>query len=129
MRGEAREDLEFEKNSSRKAKIGLAETIIFTLFSIVADIFELIPFIGLIVGIPISFAIILWTFLRGVHGRFAIKIAVARILSFVADAVLFGGFLPIRTIALIITIWLNNHLEEKNIKRVVEILEKMGFKA
>jgi len=131
------EDLEHGRDSSEKAKISLPETIIFVMLSLFTDTIEFLAglanvlpvvgqaiwFIVWIFGIFVSATIILWTFIRGVHGRRAAKIAVARIVFFAADSVLLG-FLPIRTITLVITIWLNNHWESKNIHGILGLLEK-----
>ena len=131
------EELEHQRNNSEKAKIDLPETIIVTLLALFADAVEfltasanIIPvlgqaiwFVGWILGICISIILILWTFLRGVYGaKRAAKFAVFRIMGFLGDSVIFGGWLPIRTFVLLITIWLNNHLEEKEIKRVAALL-------
>ena len=132
------DELEHKRDNSEKAKIGLPETIIFTLLALFADAVEflgasanILPVIGQaiwfftwIFGLIVSLIILLWTFIRGVHGRSAIKIAVARIVGFLLDSALIG-WLPIRTVVLIVTIWLNNHLENKEIDRVVSLLSKI----
>ena len=135
--GEDPEELEHQRNNSEKAKITLPETIIFTMLSLFTDTIEILAglvnilpvlgqaiwFIVWVFGIFVSAIIILWSFIRGVHGRYGIKMAVTRIIGFVFDSAL-AGILPIRTLTLIITIWINNHLEGKNINRLVSLLEK-----
>ncbi len=132
------EELKTESENSERAKISLPETIILIMLSGIADAFEFfsglsfpVPIIGQVVwliafafGIFISTIIILWSIFRGAKGRFVIKRLVILTISFLFDAAT-AGVLPIRTIALAITIWLNNHLEEKNLQRVLALLGKI----
>jgi len=137
--GASAEDLEFERDSSEKAKISLPETIIFTLLAMSADVIDVITtlanilpaigqavwFVGWLFGVSVSAIIILWTFLRGAGvSRRVAKIGVARIVGFLADSIPLIGVLPIRTFVLLVTIWLNNHWENKNIRRLTGVLEK-----
>ena len=137
--GEDPEKLEHQRNNSEKAKISLPETVIFTMLALFMDSLEflgglanVLPVIGpaiwfiiWVMGLFVSAIILLWTFIRGAHGRRAVKIGLGRLLGFLADAFIFVGWLPIRTLVLVITIWINNHLENKNVNRLTSLLEKI----
>jgi len=125
MAKQTKEGLESEKRSSEKAKISLGETVILVSASALSDILEPIPFLGFVVGLATSCAIILWSIMRNAHGRFFTKRVVALLISFLGDSIILLGALPIRTVSLIITIWINNHVEEKNLKRIVSFLGKV----
>lgn len=127
--------LETEKKHSEKAKIPFVEALIVVLFSLSADAPEafaalanFLPVIGqafwlftLFSGFLVSAGILIWTVVRGAYGKFFMKRLIMIAFGVSADALL-GGFLPVRTAALIATIWISNHSESKNIKRIVKIL-------
>ena len=132
------DELERKRDNSERAKTSMPETIIFTLIALFTDTIEylaglanVLPVLGQAIwfmvwvfGLFVSAIIILWSFIRGVHGSRAIKFGVYRIIGFMFDAAL-AGFLPIRTIVLVVTIWLNNRLENKEIDRLVGLLSKV----
>lgn len=113
-------DLKFQKNEAERKKVLFVEASFVVLFAVVADSIEalvVIPWLGGLITVPISIGILLWAWLRRLHGRFEVKIAVAQLMDFV-----FGAVFPIRTISLLIIIWLNNHVSKKNIERLDKVL-------
>ena len=117
------EGLRFERRGSEKAKVSLGEAVLLVVVAAISDLLEPIPVFGFVVGLAASGAILLWSVFRGIHGRFFAKKIVTLLISFLADS-LTGGIFPIRTLSLVITIWLNNHVEEKNLVRISKILGK-----
>ncbi len=125
-----------------KEKISLPETIIFILLAASADVFEIfgvvvslsgvgaaIGILAFLYGLMISFVIVLWSFFRSVGGSIVVKLAVRRSMALIGGAVadaLTGGVLPMRTIVLAITIWLNNKFADKELGRILGILEKFS---
>lgn len=126
-----------EKSSS--AIITLPEKIITITFSVIADGLEIfaalavgVPVIGFIgwvfwavsffFGFSVSIGIFIWSMLRGVNGSFFIKRALILLVGFIFDEATLG-ILPIRTPTLIITIWLNNHFEQKKLTETLTRLE------
>ncbi len=125
-----------------KEKISLPETIIFILLAASADVFEIfgvvvslsgvgaaIGILAFLYGLMISFVIILWSFFRSVGASIVVKLVVRRSMALMGGAVadaLTGGVLPMRTIVLAITIWLNNKFADKELGRILGILEKFS---
>jgi len=143
--GESLEDLEFEKRSSEKAKIELPEAFVFVMLALVADGIEflmgfahLLPvlgqamwFMGWIFGLSISATIILWLILKGAYEGPATKKkrkVIVNAIIFLADAVILGGWLPLRSISLMVTIWLSNRSEGKRLERALFAIEKITSK-
>lgn len=134
---------EDEEESSAKAdyaqgaKITLPEIILTVSASSVADIAEFlgtlalaIPVIGVaiyglcyIFGLVVSGGLFLWSSLRGVSGSFFVKRLVIMTAGLLADEAT-GGGLPIRTITLIIVIYLNNRFEEGTKNKILSGIEK-----
>ena len=75
-------------------------------------------------GLSVSIGIFMWSMLRGVNGSFFVKRALILIVGFVFDGMT-AGVVPIRTLTLIITIWLNNHFEKEKLDRMIAKLEKI----
>ena len=136
-------ELKLEFEDSEKAKISLPETIIFIIIAGSADAFELfsafafaIPVIGqaiwimaLIYGFFVSAIILFWSIIRGASGGFIVGRIVKRkiaplIAGFTVDFFT-GGFLPIRTITLIIVIWLNNKFTEKHRDKILKLISSL----
>ncbi len=132
------EELETDQRNSERAKISLPESIILIMLSLSADTLEafslwasvaidiggiawIIWLMAFVFGLFVSLIIITWAFLRNVHGGLIIK---RLLLWFTAD-ILTAGILPIRTLALIIAIWLNNRLESENLKKTLTLLSKI----
>lgn len=114
-------------------KIPLAETIIMLLIAATADAFELaavftacIDFcatysLSLLFGVIASTVIFLWSYLRGTRsgGKMA-NAAVKKVLIIVFGAgadLITGGFLPLRTVSLIISILYYNNQATLNPSR------------
>lgn len=111
------EGLEHGKNEAMRKKVLFVEATFVVLLAISVDVIQLIPFyIGEVLAFPILAGVFTWTFIRGVHGRYLINIP----LNIIDNAT--DGWLPLATIAILIVIWLNNHLEEETIKRITKVL-------
>ncbi len=111
-------DLNFKRNEHERKKVRIVEIIIVSIPVVLTDLVEFfLPGVGMLIGIPIQGFIILWAFLRRLHGRIEIKL----IAGLVTDKVL-GGVLPIMTIVLWVLIWLNNRFSKKQIKKITDIL-------
>lgn len=136
------EALRGEASEYEDVKISLPESIIVVLLAASADAFEIVaaliaavPVVGLVVwlmafsfGIFVSVIIIIWSLLKGARGSFVVKYATRRLIALIGGAILdalTGGILPMRTIVLIITIWLNNHFADKDLERVLSLLKKV----
>lgn len=61
------EELEFEKSSSEKAKIGMVEAAIVLIATALADLLELIPLFGIVFGLLISGGVLFWSYFRGMY--------------------------------------------------------------
>jgi len=135
--GENIEELEFKHDEARRAKIGGVEAYFLIVFSVIADILDIIAFVlaltvvGALIAVILKFfslmisgLIVMWSFLRGLHGRFVIKAVIILILGFILDE-LSMGLLPIKTISLVIVIWLNNHFTKKQLKEILSVLERV----
>ncbi|MBI2010869.1 MAG: hypothetical protein HYS89_01390 [Candidatus Colwellbacteria bacterium] len=136
------EELEFKRQDAERAKIGAVEGFIVLGAAAIADLFEIlaglvfwVPIFGQVIwflaftfGLFISGTILIWSLLRGISGRLVVKRAVRRLIflmgGFLADA-LTVGVLPIRTITLAITIWLNNRSQGKELSGILKLLEKV----
>lgn len=117
--------------NSEEAKISFVEGFLLILLAASADVAELVgsllnivPVIGqlawftsYIYGLFVSWIIIMWAALRGMGGVFFKRRLAILGGGTVIDA-LFGGFLPARTFFLILAIWLNNRMEQENVRLV-----------
>jgi len=133
--GESIEELEFKHDEARRAKIGGAEAYFLIAFSVIADIIDIIAFVLLFTGVGaliaaifkffsfmITGAIVMWSFLRRLHGRVQVKVVVILILGHIFDELTLG-LLPIKTIVIVIVIWLNNHFTKKQLKEILGVLK------
>jgi hypothetical protein len=123
-----------------KAHIGLAETVMVVLAAFVGDLVEMfIPYVGAFFGLLVSALIFLWTLMRGMGNHFYLKKLVINSSGLVLDtAVTFAGpallllfyYLLnfIRTLTVIITIWLNNKFTKKEIGKIKNVLGKALIK-
>lgn len=130
------EELGVEKDKSSNAIISLPEKIIFIAISVVADALEIFAF--LTIGIPavgfglwlmsyffgifVSAAIFVWSMFRGVNGSFFVKKLLILGIGFLVDEAMLG-VLPIRTLTLVVTIWLNNHIEQEKLTVILRLLK------
>src|SRR3989344_1331244 len=139
---EDKDELEFRRGGAERAKIGIVEGLMVLMTAAAADTLELfagfmvwIPILGQIAwlfaftfGFFVSGTLLLWAFLRGVSGGTVMKKVVKRLImlagGFLADA-LTAGILPIRTITMALTIWLNNRAEGKELSGIIKLLEKV----
>ncbi len=131
------EELLEDAEKSSNAIVTTPEKIITGTLSSIADGLELISGLGLggpIVGwalwglsfsfgIFVSAGLFIWSMFRGVNGSFFVKRLLILALGFILDEATLG-ILPIRTLTLIIVIWLNNHFEKKKIEEIVGYLGK-----
>ena len=121
--------------------IGEAEATIFILIAASADLFEIFAFFAAIVpvigwatfgmalffGIMASSIIFIWTLSRSVKGSFVTGLALRKALAFFFGAfidTLTGGVLPLRTVTLLIVIWMHNRGAKKGNDRFVAIIRK-----
>ena len=132
------EELLEDAEKSSNAIVTTPEKIITVTTSSIADGLELLS--GLALGMPVigwalwglsfffgifvSAGLFTWSMLRGVNGSFFVKRLLILALGFILDEATLG-ILPIRTITLIIVIWLNNHFEQKKLEEIFGILEKV----
>lgn len=116
------EELEFEKNSSERAKISLPEAVIVLTATAMADLMELIPF-GFIFGMFISAGITLWFVLRGMYTA---RRRLAKLLLLIGGPALdfftLGLFPEVLTLAALILI--HNQGEAKNVKAILSAMGK-----
>jgi len=129
-------ELEIESGHSEGAKIDFVEGFMVLLLAATADAVELvvlpltlIPVLGQLLwivaygfGLVVSGIIILWSTFRGINGVFFKNRVFIVGGGAIGDAAL-GGFVPLRTVALLIMIILNNRFESKNIARIAELIK------
>lgn len=117
IRGGNLDELEAERNEAERKRVFFVEAtfvVLFTAFSDLAEFF--LPVLSWVITIPISGFIILWAFLRRLHGRFEIKWGLGKVIDYVT-----GGVFPIATPVILLLIWLNNRLSKKQIKQIDDI--------
>ena len=124
------EEQEFKKRGAERDKISLVETILLFMVAAAADVFEIIAdstivlwIFGLIVGSLASGIIFMGAILRGGTGYLFWRVIIT-IAGWFLDAVLLGIF-PIRTLALLLTIWANNRDANRRIKEAAERTEQL----
>ena len=128
------EEQEFKKRGAERDKISLVETILLFMVAAAADIFEIIAdltivlwLFGLIVGSLASGIIFMWAILRGGTGYLFWRVIIT-IAGWLLD-ILSLGILPIRTLALLLTIWVNNRDASKRIKEATNRIEEISKSA
>lgn len=129
------EELEEWENKRRQAerdKISFIEALLLLMLAAAADLFEIVAgltivlsIIGLIFGFFVSGIILMWAILRGGSGYLVFRRLIINIGGWLFDAA-FLGILPIRTIALLLTIWVNNRDANKRIRETEERIEEIS---
>lgn len=127
--------------------ISIAEIIILVLIAAPADAFEIaaaftacVDFcatytFSLLIGALASTIIFLWSFLRSVHGGFVTSLALKKVATIALGGALdliTGGALPLRTLTLLLVIWMHNRGAKKDadrltaaMRRIIEIASKL----
>lgn len=124
-------EAEQKKREAERDKISLVEMILLLMVAAAADFFEIIAglsivllIIGLFFGFLASSIIFLWAVLRGGTGYLIFRRIIITVGGWFLDVALLGIF-PIRTIALILTFWINNHNANKRIKEATTKIEEI----
>jgi len=118
IRGGNLDELEAERNEAERKRVMFVEAFFIILFAAFSDLAEaFIPILSWVITIPISGFIILWAFLRRLHGRFEIKWALGKAADYLTS-----GVFPIGTIVVLTLIWLNNRFSKKTIKQIEDVL-------
>lgn len=116
------EGAEGSAEESEDSVIHIPEIILIVMVALSADLAEIlgfvvitIPIVGIVIfallyffGLLASGTVILWSFLRGgINTKRSAKRIVTVLLSSSGDAVS-GGVLPLRTVGIVVAIWLHN---------------------
>ena len=121
------EKKEEKEREARASKISTPEIVFFTLLCGSADILEIVAFMAValpvigwaawafaaFVGLIVSAIVIVWSFMRGWHGKLAARKATVRGLINIAGWLFDIGtlaWLPIRTLAFLLSVFINNYL-------------------
>lgn len=123
---------EDKRRRAEKDKISFfVEGMLMLMVAATADFFEILTglsvvlwLIGLIFGLFASGIIFMWAILRGGEGYLMFRRVIINIAGWFFDAALLG-FLPIRTLALSLTIWVNNKDANKRLKEATEHIEEV----
>lgn len=125
------EDQEWKRRQAERDKVSLVEAILLLMVAATADVFEVIAGLtifllplGLIFGLLASGTIFMWAILRGGSGYLVFRRIIITIGGWFLDAV-FLGILPIRTIALFLTFWVNNRDANRRLREAVERIEQL----
>ena len=126
------EEQEFKLRQAERDKIGLVEALLLLMLAAAADLFEIVAgltvvlwLIGLVFGFFVSGVILMWAILRGGSSYLVFRRIIITIGGWLLDAATLG-ILPIRTLALLLTIWYNNHDANKRIKEAMERIEEIS---
>lgn len=133
------EELNLKANQLEKTHITSVETFIFLFLTGLTDLGEFLAALtaGTIIGIPILILVfifgvfvsgicVLWLMLRG--GGSTHTFIIRRLLIFLAGAILdaaTAGALPMRSIAMAVAIYVNNHFATKDLDKIFKILERV----
>jgi len=118
IRGGNLDELEAERNEAEHKRVFFVEATFVVLFAAFSDLIEtFVPILSWAITIPISIFIVLWAFLRRLHGRLEIKWGLGKVIDYAT-----GGVFPIATPVILILIWLNNRLSKKQIKQIEDII-------
>jgi len=117
IRGGNLDELEAERNEAEHKRVMFVEAFFVVLFVALSDLAEFfLPVLSWTITIPVSGFIVLWAFLRRLHGRFEIKWALGKIGDYITS-----GIFPIGTLVVVVLIWLNNRLSKKQIEKIDNI--------
>lgn len=126
------EEWEEKRRQAERDKIGLVEALLLLMLAAAADLFEIIAgltivlaIIGVLFGFFVSGIIFIWAILRGGTSYLIFRRVAITVGGWLLD-VLSLGILPIRTLALLLTIWYNNHDANKRIKEATAKIEELA---
>lgn len=129
------EDEEFKRRQAERDKISLVEGLLLLMLAAAADLLEIVAgltvvlaIIGLFFGLLASGILILWARLRSGTSYLIFRRVIINLAGWFLD-VAFLGILPIRTIALLLTIWINNRDANKRIKEATSRIEEISRSA
>ncbi|MDP2650521.1 MAG: hypothetical protein Q8P04_00250 [bacterium] len=120
------EEQEWKKRQAERDKVSLVEGLLLLMLAATADLFEIVAgltiilwLIGLVLGSLASGIIFMWAVLRGGESYLIFRRVIITVGGWLFDIVLLG-ILPIRTIALLLTFWINNRDANRRIKEATE---------
>ncbi len=126
------EEWEDKRRRGERDKIGLVEALLLLMLAASADLFEIVAgltvvlaIIGLLFGFFVSGIIFMWAILRGGTGYLIFRRVIINVAGWLLD-VFSLGILPIRTLALLLTIWYNNHDANRRIKEAMGRIEEIS---
>ncbi|MBI3088896.1 MAG: hypothetical protein HYY99_01420 [Candidatus Colwellbacteria bacterium] len=126
------EEWEEKRRRAERDKVGLVEALLLLMLAATADVFEIIAgltvvlwIIGLILGLFVSGVIFMWAVLRGGSTYLIFRRVIITVGGWLLDAALLG-ILPIRTIALFLTIWINNRDASRRGREAIEKIEEIS---
>src|SRR3989304_7921848 len=115
------EEQEWKRRKAERDKVSLVEGLLLLMLAVTADLFEIVAgltivlwLIGLVLGSLASGIIFMWAILRGGPSYLVFRKVIITIGGWLLDIVLLGIF-PIRTIALLLTFWINNRAADRRI--------------
>ena len=97
-------------------------------FDVIAGLTIFLLPLGLIFGLLASGIIFMWAILRGGPSYLVFRKVIITIGGWLLDIVLLGIF-PIRTIALLLTFWINNRDANRRIKEATERIDELSKSA
>ncbi|MBI2595054.1 MAG: hypothetical protein HYW38_02255 [Candidatus Colwellbacteria bacterium] len=126
------EEWEEKRRRGERDKIELVEALLLLMLAASADLFEIVAgltvvlaIIGLLFGFFVSGIIFMWAILRGGTGYLIFRRVIINVAGWLLD-VFSLGILPIRTLALLLTIWYNNHDANRRIKEATGRIEEIS---
>jgi len=129
------EEQEWKRRQAERDKVSLVEGLLLLMLAVTADLFEIVAgltivlwLIGLVLGSLASGIIFMWAILRGGPSYLVFRKVIITIGGWLLDIVLLGIF-PIRTIALLLTFWINNRDADRRIKEATERIDELSKSA
>lgn len=119
--GKSPEELEFEKNESERTKINIVEAAIVLIATAMADLAELIPLFGIVVGFFFSVAVLIWSYFKGMYTTRRRIMKIALMIGGPLLELLTVGLFP-ETFTLLAAILLHNYGETKHIEAIASRL-------
>ena len=125
------EEQEWKRRQAEKDKVSLVEGLLLLMLAATADLFEIVAgltivlwLIGLVLGSLASGIIVMWAILRGGQSYQVFRRVIITVAGWLLDIV-FLGILPIRTLALLLTFWVNNRDANRRIKEATERIDEL----
>ena len=129
------EEQEWKRRQAEKDKVSLVEGLLLLMLAATADLFEIVAgltiilwLIGLVLGSLASGIIFMWAILRGGQSYQVFRRVIITVGGWFFDIVLLG-ILPIRTLALLLTFWVNNRDANGRIKEATERIDELSKSA